>query len=187
MGGLIAVGALAEGTVAPLPTVLTAPMFGIAMPLALRAGAWATLKVAGLLGRADRWPPLGDAATPYPLSAPFETNVLTGDREVYDWLVTTLHARPELGLGMPSIRWFAAAWAEMHRVRSLPPPRVPLLSLVGSAERVVDVRAVESGIRRLGGRLVRIPNARHEPLVDAPAPRAAAWAAIDAFLLEQGL
>jgi len=182
MGGAIAIEALAAGRLPAVPQVLSAPMLGIAISPPLRAASAVVLWVARRLDRLEGWPPFGDPARPYVLTADFENNMLTGDREVYAWLRAAVRADPRLGLGMPSLGWIATAEAAMARVRAMPRLEVPAICLIGTAERVVNPRAVRQGASRLGADPVEIADARHEVLVEAAGPRAAVWAAIDAFL-----
>jgi alpha-beta hydrolase superfamily lysophospholipase len=72
----------------------------------------------------------------------------------------------------------------MDELRSAPAPDCPVLCLVGTAERVVDVAAIRRGAARIGARLAEIEGARHLLLAEAEPMRGAAWAAIDAFLEE---
>jgi lysophospholipase len=184
MGGAIALGALADGVLAPVPLVLSAPMLGIAMPWIARAAARLTIGIARLAGRLERWPPFGDVAGAYPLTADPADNLLTGDREVFAWLALALRTDPRLQTGMPTIAWFSAAEREMRRIAEQGQLPMPSLCLLGGAEAVVDPKAVRAGASRLGVDLVDIPGARHEVLIEAAPLRAQAWAAIDRFLAD---
>jgi len=187
MGGTIALVAEAAGRLPRVPLILSAPMLEIAMPAAMRPVAKAIVVGARLIGRADRWPPFGDVATPYLFQARFADNVLTGDRAVFDWLIAALRADPRLQLAMPSIAWFGAAEAAMDGAARLGPLGRPALCLIGSAEAVVVPEAARRVALNLGARVAIIPGARHEVLIEAPGPRAVAWAEVDAFLAEAGV
>jgi len=182
MGGTVAVMARRAGVLPPVPAVLSAPLFGLAFGRVPRAFAAATISIARRTGRLDRWPPLPRAHTPYPLHAAFEDNLLTADRAVWDWTRAALAAEPGLCLALPTIGWFDAAERAMAACRAQGAYGAPVFGFVGSAERVVCPDAVHSGLARLGGRSVTIEGARHEPLIEAPVPRAAAWEAVDGFL-----
>lgn len=183
MGGCIAAHALARseisGTVSA--AILSAPMLGIAMNPVMRAAAWLTTRIAGLLGKMDCWPPFGDVKTPYVLTDP-EDNVLTTDPEVMAWMTKVARERTDSAIAMPTLGWFRAAGKAMKAAHGFPPPDLPVLCLLGSNERVVDSAAVEAGAVRMDARLVQIRGAEHEVLIEAPDLRALAWQAIDGFM-----
>lgn len=188
MGGAIATGALMRAEISGIfdAAVFSAPMYGIAMPLPMRLAAGLVTRIGMALGMDTRWPPFGDVATPYVLSGA-ESNVLTSDPEIWDWLVRTARQHEALNLAMPTIGWFAAAAREMKRLRGCETFGLPALCLLGGAEQVVDPRAIRSTATRMGARLIEIPGARHEHFHEASDLRAQAWAAIDRFLSEAGL
>jgi alpha-beta hydrolase superfamily lysophospholipase len=70
----------------------------------------------------------------------------------------------------------------MARVARMGPLAAPALCLIGTEERVVDVRAVREGAARLGAEIAEIEGGRHELLIERAPVRAAAWAEIDRFL-----
>lgn len=180
MGGAIAIEALTAGARAPAALVLSAPMIRIAMPAIGRALARATIAVAKAGGRMDRWPPLGDMATPYPLQH-IKRNALTSDETVWAWLGDALRAHPDLGLGMPSIRWFAEAERIAKHLAQATTP-CPTLVVTGGDDTVVDRNATSALAQRAGWQEATIAGARHEPFLEAPNLRAQAWAAVDEFL-----
>ena len=188
MGGTVAVGAIERqaGDGRIKVAVLTAPMFRIAMPRPMRAAAWATMQAGRALGLLDRWPPLGDMRTPYALSNP-QQNVLTQDEEVWAWLGVMARDHPDVALAMPTIGWFNAAEREMRRVRSALGLPVPVLCVLGQDESVVDADQIRITAARIGAELVEVPDGRHEVLIESPPARAAAWQAIDDFLMRHGL
>lgn len=188
MGGNIAVAALARPEIASTLTaaVLSAPMLDIELSKPLRLAGRVTIAIARLLGRMDRWPPLGDVATTYVLTDPDE-NVLTHDQAIWDWMVETARSHPETALAMPSIAWFAAANAEIARLRTLPAPSLPVLCALGSEEQVVSPDEVRTWTARTGAELLAIPGGRHELLIEAEPMRTQAWAGIDRFLAAHGL
>lgn len=184
MGGLIALMAHRAGTTPKVPMILSAPMLGFAFGSVQIAFAQVTMSLARALDRLDRFPPLPNAGVPYPLHAAFEGNLLTSDREIWDWTVATLKAEPRLRLALPTIGWFDAAYAAMDEAAAFDPLNVPTLAFVGSDERVVSADAVREGAARLGARFALIEGARHEPLNDAAEIRDRTWTEIDAFLTE---
>ena len=188
MGGAIATRAMLRPEVAERfkAIALSAPMYGIAMSAPMRVAAWLTLKIGKLLGKNEAWPPFGNPAETYVLTNPAK-NMLTHDQPIWDWLVATAHAHPELNLGLPTLGWFEQANREMARLSKAPPFTQPALCLLGSDEQIVEPGAVRRTSRHLGLHLVEISGARHEHLVEAPEYREQAWSAIDRFLAANGL
>ncbi len=185
MGGAVAL--LARTRLGALPIVLSAPMVGLAF------APWVQLATAGYarggvaLGRATAWAPARGAKLPYPLRTTFERNLMTSDREVWDWMVAAVRAEPRAGLGMPTLGWIAAANRAMAAVRRVGGWDAPGLALAGDRDGVVAAAAVRRVAARLGFSMAVIEGARHEPFIEAPGPRSAAWSAVDGFLERQGV
>jgi lysophospholipase len=171
MGGAIALRAMAEG----LPVraaAFSAPMWGIQLRGALKPVAWTVSSVSRQLGLSHLLVPGQDPVT-YVLRCDFAENALTSDREMWDWMRGHVAADPDLGLGGPSLHWLNEALREMLRLAWLGSPDVPALAFVGSDEAIVDPGRIQ---RRMaawpGGRLVTLPGARHEVLMETPTTRA---------------
>lgn len=186
MGGTIGLGAVLRGGLRPAAAILTAPMLGIAMGRVQRAFCRMLLPLMRALGRLEAWPPLPGAGTPYVFSG-FADNVLTENREQFDWMAGALRRDPSLRLGMPTLGWLDAALAEIAWLRRQGPLALPGLCLLGSGESVVDPAAVRRGAARLGLEFAEIPGARHELLIAADPARVKVWERIDRFLEAQGL
>ncbi|WP_096785251.1 alpha/beta hydrolase [Rhodobacter sp. CZR27] len=170
MGGCIGLRSLHEGL--PVRSAcFSAPMWGIRVHSALRHVAGTLGAMARFLRQDHRYVP-GTGTRSYVLATAFETNVLTRDREMFDWMQNQLAEVPELGLAGPSLRWLEAAFAETRRLAALPSPDVPALCVAGSAEKVVDLIAME---RRMlawpRGTLQIVPGAEHEVMMDRPEVR----------------
>lgn len=171
MGGCIGLRALMRG----LPVraaVFSAPMWGIAMAAWLRPVALVVGALARPLGFAHRYAPTtgGEA---YLVSQPFAGNVLTTDREMWDYMRRQVVEVPELGLGGPSMAWLQAALRECTALARLPAPRVPAVCGLGTAEKVVDVPPIH--LRMAGwatGQLDLYPGAEHEIMMEGAATRA---------------
>ncbi len=170
MGGCIALRGLMRG----LPVkaaVFSAPMWGIAMAAWLRPVASAVSTLAGPLGLVNRYAPSTSGQT-YLVQFPFAGNVLTTDREMWDYMRRQVAEVPALALGGPSIGWLKAALAECGALAGLPAPRVPVICALGTAEKVVDVPPVH--LRMAGwakGQLDLYPGAEHEIMMEGPAAR----------------
>ena len=170
MGGCIGLRGLMRG----LPVkaaVFSAPMWGIAMAAWLRPVATVVSALAAPLGLVSRYAPSTSGET-YLLKAPFAGNVLTTDREMWDYMRRQVVEAPDLALGGPSIGWLKAALHECAALAAMPAPPVPTICGLGTAEKVVDVPPVH--LRMAGwskGQLDLYPGAEHEIMMEGPAAR----------------
>ncbi|MHA1529002.1 MAG: alpha/beta fold hydrolase [Alphaproteobacteria bacterium] len=185
MGGTIGLGAIKRGQVAPRAVILSAPMLGINLRPSRRILSPITLRLARPLGKLESWPPFEVVDEPQVFTG-FAGNTLTGDEEVFEWMVAALRRDPALQLGLPTLGWLSAAFVEMAWLALQGPLDCPGLCLLGSREEVVDPALVRTISVRLKLDLVEIEGARHEVLLEAEPMRAQAWAAIDRFLAAQG-
>ncbi len=184
MGGTIALAALGQRVLGPVrAAILAAPMFGIAMGRPTRLTARVIIAAAGFLGFAEAWPPWMRGHVPFVLR-PFKDNALTQNRAYWDWMADVTRTHPALSIGLPTFGWLAAAGRAMDELRLAPPPDCPVLCVVGTEERVVDVPDIRDAAARIGARLAEVPGARHLLLAEAEPMRSAVWAHIDAFLAE---
>ncbi len=170
MGGCIGLRGLMRG----LPVkaaVFSAPMWGISMAAWLRPVASVMTAVARPLGLAHRYAPTTGGET-YLLQVPFEGNVLTTDREMWDYMRRQVAEVHDLALGGPSLAWLGAALKECAALAAMPAPKVPAICALGTAEKVVDVPPVH--LRMAGwanGQLDLYPGAEHEIMMEGPATR----------------
>jgi lysophospholipase len=163
--------------------VLTAPMidlYALKHPRATRALV-ETLDIIGLGGAFI--PGGGETAS---MTKRFEGNVLTSDEARYRRSADILAAAPHLGIGDPTIGWLNAAFRLMDQFADPEFPRrtlTPILVIAAGADRVVSTPAGERfATRWKAGRLLVIPGAEHEILVELDAVRQQFWAAFDAFI-----
>ncbi|MBN8630511.1 MAG: alpha/beta hydrolase [Rhodobacterales bacterium] len=171
MGGCIGLRALMRG-VPVRAAVFSAPMWGIAMAAWQRPFAMLVSALAGPFGLVNRYAPSTNAET-YLLQAPFAGNVLTTDREMWDYMRRQVAELPELALGGPSIGWLKAALQECAALSVLAAPGVPAICALGTAEKVVDVPPIH--LRMAGwanGQLDLYPGAEHEIMMEGAATRA---------------
>ncbi|MFN4154538.1 MAG: alpha/beta fold hydrolase [Paracoccaceae bacterium] len=161
MGGAIALRALMRG----LPVkaaVFSAPMWGIAMSAWMRPFAQPIAQVSGWFGQAHRFAP-STTRKSYILEAGFGGNVLTTDPEMWRYMKRQVSERPELALAGPSLGWLHTALAECRDMALAPAPDYPALTVLGTAEKVIDLAPVHlrmSGWRN--GRLEIFAGAEHE-------------------------
>ncbi|PYE85823.1 alpha/beta hydrolase [Pseudoroseicyclus aestuarii] len=177
MGGCIGLRALHQGlTVAA--AAFSAPMWGIHMTGGMRILARA-LSASARAARQHHRPVPGLEAGSYVETAPVQSNMLTTDPQAFAAMQGQLAAHPELALGSPTLAWLGGALAEGRALARIPPPALPCVTVLGGAETIVDPAAIRRRMARWpGGRLVEIPGARHEVLMEAPALRAQAMEAI---------
>jgi lysophospholipase len=139
-------------------------------------------QIANVMGLGARLTP-GTNAQPTTMAISFEGNPLTSNRATFDWMLGQITRHPELGLGGPSMQWTYAALEEMARLYVAPLPKVPVLTLLGSAETVVSTSVIRGQLDKMeAGELVLLENARHEILMEEPATLEKVWRHIDDFL-----
>nr|WP_205518739.1 alpha/beta hydrolase [Pseudotabrizicola algicola] len=170
MGGAIALRALMHG----LPVkaaVFSAPMWGIAMAAWMRPFAQPIAQISGLLGLSHRLAP-STSNKNYILDVGFGGNVLTTDPEMWRYMKRQMTERPELALGGPSLAWVYTALMECRDLSLAPSPDYPALTVLGSAEKVVDVAPIHLRMARWrNGRLDMYHGAEHEVPMEALAHR----------------
>lgn len=170
MGGAIALRSLILG----LPVkaaVFSAPMWGIAMKAWMRPFAQPIAQMSGWLRQSHRLAP-STSGKSYILEAEFGGNVLTTDPEMWRYMKRQMTERPELALAGPSIAWLYTALAECRDLALTPSPAYPALTVLGTAEKVVDVAPIHLRMARWrGGRLSMYQGAEHEVLMETPLHR----------------
>ncbi len=174
MGGAIGLRALMDG----LPVeraAFSAPMWGIGISPTLRPVAWSVAWAAEHLGADHLYAP-GTAKSAYPEATAFDANLLTADRERYDWMARQTRLHPDLALGGPSLRWLGEALRDCRDLAPRPSPDIPTLTILGSEEKIVDPAAVQARMTTWpGGALKIAEGGRHEVLMEVPALRETAY------------
>ncbi|WP_439155439.1 alpha/beta hydrolase [Yoonia sp.] len=174
MGGCIGLRSLMQGLTVNA-AMFSAPMWGIQMSGAVRPFAWGLSEISKRLGFDQTLAP-GQSAESFLLRDRFEINPLTNDEEMFDAMRGQLRARPELGLGGPSLRWLNMALREMQQLSRQPSPDMPCLTYLGGKESIVDPLRIRKRMADWpGGQLRFIPEGRHEMMMDRPALRAAVF------------
>jgi lysophospholipase len=133
--------------------------------------------------------PVGRKADKPMSEASFPNNPLTGDLIRYMRSVDVMRERPDLEIGVPTVRWAASAFGAMAEAARDDFPgriKVPLLMLAAARDEVVSTPAIEQlGLRLRTGRHVVIAGARHELFMETDTIRGQVFAAFDAFITEQ--
>ncbi len=184
MGGCVTLLALSRDRAGELAgAVLSAPMLGLGTGPLPPSLARLAARVRCLLGRGEDYvadPPMD------PFTLPFEGNRLTHDRVRFARYRALLAAHPDLALGGPTWSWIDASFAGMallaHRDR-LRAVGVPVILCAAQRDVVVDNAALRRAALLLPrGRLVEVPGARHEILMETDERRAFFWWAFDDLL-----
>lgn len=186
MGGCIGLRAVMNG----LPVIsctFSAPMWGIYIADALRPVAWSLSWSGKQMGFGHLFAP-GTASESYVLVEPFETNKLTRDAGMYQYMIDHARAEPALGLGGPSLRWLHEALKETRELARLPSPDLPCLVLMGSDEQIVDVPRIRARLAKWpGAGLKFVEGGRHELLMDNRATRTGLAETIASFMADAAL
>jgi len=187
MGGHVALRALAEGALAPVPAALatTTPMLDVLpewVPLSLRQGLARAMCATGDPRRpAWKW-----SERPGELPA-FRRLLLTHDTDRYEDEEWWRGHRTELAMGPGSWGWVNAALAStraLERRGVLEAIDVPVCMVSTTADRLVGVRAIKRAAARLRNGEAHWfgSESAHEILREADPVRDRALAQIDAFL-----
>ncbi len=181
MGGCIALRHLMD-THDFKAAVFSAPMWNVIMPKGTRTLVAGLSKIARAIGRGKARVPKSNGDF-YVLKAKFADNDLTTDQNFWDYMVDHIRAKPALGLGGASMRWFRSALDEFASFKTSKLPDLPMLVMLGTDERIVLPEAIHHLVPRIPNAQLKIfDNARHEIWMESPEIRKKAWAATDKFL-----
>jgi lysophospholipase len=165
MGGAIALRAVHEGLDVKSAT-FTGPMWGILIAPGMRQLAWGLIYTSGWTGQDHRLPPTTRYEN-YVAASGFEGNMLTNDRDMWDYMKTQITTHSELSLGGPSLRWLGEALRECRHLMSLPAPDLPAICFVGEQESIVDRDKMRARmVSWPDGRFEQVPDAQHEVLME---------------------
>ena len=182
MGGCIGLRAVMEG-LGVQAAAFTGPMWGIYVKPHLRPFATLMAKIMPKIGKGLDLPP-GTTSEPYVLSDPFDDNMLTKDREMWEMMGAQLKAHPELSLGGPSFIWLREAFAETQHLAQRSAPNLPAATWLGTNERIVSVPPIIDRMESWpGGRLEMVEGGEHEVLMESPAVRGPVYDGIQKLFL----
>lgn len=182
MGGCLTLLAVAQGERRFAATMLTAPMLGLQIGKTPLWQAKLASRLQVMLGRGTRYVQ-GQPGDPFPDN--FDTNILTHDRARFERSRGLLAAEPDLALGGPTWGWLdfalraTAYLARPDRLRGI---TVPVIILSAEEDRLVDNAAQAAAARHLPqGKLIRVPGAFHEILMETDPMRNIFMRAFDAL------
>lgn len=166
MGGCVGLRSLHEG-LSVRAAAFSGPMWRIFMgPLARRI-ALAVTGTQVLMGRGKRYL-FGTNARNYLHIANPGKNALTSDPAMFKKLRHQIEVRPALATGGPSYGWLNAALRECRDLlKAEELPDYPVLTLLGTKERVVDPKAIRMLHSRWpGANLELVQESRHEVMME---------------------
>jgi lysophospholipase len=170
MGGCITLRAMVDGQRPPV-VVFSAPMWGLNQTPMMRRAMVAMAHLARPLGRDGGYLPT-TGPTFGVASLTFDVNPLTRDRAQFERMKRQITEDPRLALGGPSLRWGAAALAEMALLERAPSPPVAAVIGLGGAEKIVCPQAIRARAARWPeAELVDYPGAEHELMMERPLVR----------------
>ncbi|HLK24428.1 MAG TPA: alpha/beta hydrolase [Caulobacteraceae bacterium] len=178
MGGCLTLMAFAKGERRFAGSILSAPMLGLAAQRnrLLRIAVW----VAAHTGFANAYAP-GQVGDPY--AATFESDRLTHDRARWERTHMLLLQHRDLGLGAPTLGWVESAFEALSWLHGAPEVErveIPVVILSAGEENVVDNAGQRLMASRLPHcRLVEVPGALHEILMETDDIRAVFWREFD--------
>ncbi|WP_434287991.1 alpha/beta fold hydrolase [Celeribacter sp. SCSIO 80788] len=184
MGGAIGVRALIEGK--PFKAAgFSAPMWGIGLSPIQKLLVRFVSPVFHALGLQNLRAP-GTKPESYMVWHGFKDNLLTSDREMFDYMTRQVVEKPDLSLGGPSSHWVTEAIAENDWAFDHQMPDVPVLCFLGLDEKIVNTQAVRDFAARWRScELIEVAGGRHEIPMESPAIRKHFYDHLAALFSEQ--
>ncbi len=183
MGGAIALDMAAAQLLPFERVVAVAPMLKVFFIKAPRFTSWLASTLYWL-GFAKSFVPVGGETSVS--TKPFARNRLSSDPIRYGRASDTASALGPAAIGAPTIGWMRAAFRVMKKLGhkdTLNGIRTPFLLFAAGSDRVCDAHTIELAAQHLkNGTALRIPNSRHEMLLETDSVRDAFWSAFDAFI-----
>lgn len=184
MGGHMAVRALMDRASRFDKAVLSAPMIDIVPKGPLGFSARQLSRLICFFGQSRHYVFKGKGYGEHRRT--FYGNRLTSDPDRFRRGVDFVLENPDLALGDPTFGWVKAALRSIDWIRGggrYEALATPCLVLQAGKESIVQNWAIDEMVERLpNGRLVELPEARHEIFCENDAIRSDVWKAIDGFL-----
>lgn len=166
--------------------ILTSPLIDIAGPYLLRQPMKIFVKIAVQLGLTKRYATRANDFEPS--KKRFSGNRLTRDPKRFKHMVNLMVTNPDLAIGGVTYGWLGATFDSIQQLMAPGYPEnidTPLLMVSAGADRIVSIGAQERFSKRIPNcKIVMIPNALHELLIETDKSRAEFWKAFDAFTSE---
>ena len=91
---------------------------------------------------------------------------------MYKYMQDQVAKHPDLALGGPSLQWLYEALTETRSLGLMSAPDTPVLTFLGSNERIVDSKAVHQRMANWpSGQFVIVDGAEHEVMMEGPETR----------------
>lgn len=182
MGGAITVESLRQNAIDPAFAFLCAPMLGLKVA-GLAAGV---MRIARTLGMSKK------ALRSEAKNSTFETNIFTHDRARWAMNREMQEQQPNYLLTSPTIGWVNAAldlYERWRKPRAFSKIAAPIRIASAGAEALVSNKAQKKVAARIGDRakLVTIPDARHEILMESDPIRNLLWEQFDDMCAKHGV
>jgi lysophospholipase len=167
--------------------ILTSPLIDIAAPEMLKKLMKAVVRIAAHAGLNILY---ATRATDFDLSKKrFEGNRLTRDRRRFQHMKQMMAENPDVTIGGATFAWIDAMFKSIELVNAdgyVEGITVPVLIVSAGADQIVSIKAQQAFHRRMKhGRMVTIPDALHELLIETDAVRSRFWDAFDGFVQEK--
>ena len=124
-----------------------------------------------------------------PETTPFRGNRLTSDPHRFNDHRKAVEQNPDLAVGGVTFGWLHAAYRSIDRLKHtgcLEAVNQPVLLVNAGADKIVSAEAQYAAAERLpNGRIITIPDARHEILKERDDLRNRFWLAFDRFMAEE--
>ncbi|MFO1183588.1 MAG: alpha/beta hydrolase [Bauldia sp.] len=186
MGGMLTLRAARRHSGRFSRIALAAPMLGLGIWAEATPLVGLAVRAARTLGLAERGAPLQELFAGDRI--PFWLQTTTSDPKRFRRGQTLLRAEPELAVGSTTFGWLNAAMAAIDASRQpdfAPAIGVPVLLAAGGRDKVVSGPAIAAMAKALpNARLLRLPAASHDILVERDDIRATFLAGFDALMAE---
>jgi lysophospholipase len=186
MGGHVALKYLFRHPNAFAKGILTAPMIDVCMTVPMRKCLQLLVNVMVAIGGGCLYT-IGSGKNAW-RHQPFKGNRLTSDRHRFVRTRTMLGNRPALAIGGATYMWVKAAFdsiADLDKHKDATPLAIPIVMVRAGKDQIVSNRAQQIMCGRLPNcKLITIPGARHEILIEKDPYRSLFWEAFDALMLD---
>lgn len=182
MGGAITLESLRQKAIDPVFAFLCAPMLGLRVGF----GARAAMRIMRTIGMSKA--ALGSESR----NNTFETNIFTHDERRWSMNKEMQEQKPDYLLRAPTVAWVNAAldlYERWRKPRAFADVTTPVLIASAGGESLVSNQAQARVAKAVGenAKLVTIPEARHEILMEADRIRDLLWKEFDAMCAEYGV